>query len=195
VKRKFLKILSGVSCFLCLATCALWLRSLYGVDEVWLNYDRYLTNGRAASNAVYLTSERRLWLTILRGSFPPYNGQLVSGYHINAQRSKGMPQIGYYCGPYAANPFSPVGRIATDERGMSGWGPVRWRDFRRSGNGERFRSFTIGVSHWLLLTFFQAIALPGILSLYRSISNPTALVALVVVGNGPLHEDQCDDKT
>ncbi len=192
MKRQFLKFLSGVSCLLCMATCALWLRSLYGVDEVWLTYNRYLTNGRAASNAVYLTSERRLWLTILGGSFPPYNGQLVSGYHINAERSKGMPQIGYYCGPYAATPFSSVGRLATDDSGMSGWGPVRWRDYRRSDNGERFRCVTIGVSHWLVLTFFQVLTLPGFLLLYRSISNPTATAAVL---NGPLHEDECDVET
>ena len=187
MKRKFLKFLSVVSCLLCMATCLFWLRGLYGVDEVWLTYNRFLTDGRAASNAVYLTSERRLWLTILGGSFPPFNGQLVSGYHINAERSKGMPQIGYYCGPYAANPLSTVGRLATDDRGMSGWGPVRWRDYRRSDEGERFRCVTIGVSHWLVLTFFQLITLPGLLSLYRAISNPTAPVAVV---NGPLHQHE-----
>ena len=160
-----------------MATCLLWLRSQNSVDEVWLTYNRFLTDGRAASNAVYLTSERRLWLTILGGSFPPFNGQLVSGYHINAERSKGMPQIGYYCGPYAANPLSTVGRLATDDSGMSGWGPVRWRNYRRSGDdGERFRRLTIGISHWLVLTFFQVLALPGFLSLYRSISSPTAPV-------------------
>ena len=190
--RKFLKFLSGVSCLLCLATCVLWLRSMYRVDEVWVTYDRYLTNGRAASNAVYLTSERRMWLTILGGSVPPYNGQLVWGYHIKAERSKGIPQMGYYVGPYAANPFSTVGRLATDDTGLSGWGPVRWRDYRRSDNGERFRCIAIGVSHWLVLTVFQVLALSGILSLYRSISNPTAPAAVVI---GPLHENCCDVKT
>ncbi len=186
--RKFLKIQTVVSSLFCMATCLLWLRGLYGVDEVWLTYNRFLTNGRAASNAVYLTSDRRLWLTLLGGSFPPFSGQLVSGYHINAERSKGVPQIGYERSPYAATPFSSVGRLATDDRAMSGWGPVRWRDYRRSGDdGERFRCVTIGISHWLLLTLLQVLTFPGFFSLYRSISNPTAPVAVV---NGHLHESE-----
>ena len=161
MKRKVIVCLSAVSLLLSIATCFLWVRGRSGVDEATLRYDRYLANGRAASNAIYLTSDNRWWLTIDAGSVDPYNGQLVWGYHVNADQSGGKPRFLYERSRYASHAFSSDGRLPTNDHSMSSWGPLRWQDFRRSGNGEQFRSIKIGVPHWLVAALFLVLPLRG----------------------------------
>lgn len=154
MKRRFLNFLWVSSLIGCIAICLLWMRSTSGVDSASLTYNRYLADGRAASDAIYLTSDHRLWINIIMGSVAPYDGQLVWGYHVSADMSKGKPRFQYDRSPYATNVFVGDGRSRTNDSAMSGWGPLRWQVFRRSSNGEQFRSMTFGVSHWAFLIPF-----------------------------------------
>ena len=126
MRRRIAQALSTASFLTCIATCLLWYRSSSSVDEVAVTYDRYIADGRAASNAIYATSESRLWLTI-----------------------------------------SGDGRIATDASAMSGWGPIRWLDFSRDGNTERFRSVKIGVTYWFVVIVTSLLPLRQIGMRYR----------------------------
>ncbi len=166
--QKFFILLSAVSFGLAVATCFLWARGTSGVDEATLTYDRYLADGRAASTGVYLTSDKRLWINIMGGSVAPYNGQLVFGYHVNADKSNGIPRVGCGRTQYATRVFSSDGRLPKDDHAMFGWGPLRWNDFRRSGNTEEFRSFTMGVSHWMILILLLVLPLRRLQLLYRA---------------------------
>ncbi|QDV67686.1 hypothetical protein Poly24_13880 [Rosistilla carotiformis] len=168
MKRRFLNLLWVSSLIGCAAICLLWMRSTSGVDSASLTYNRYLANGRAASNEVYLTSDSRLWINIIAGSVAPYDGQLVWGYHVSADMSKGKPRFRYDRSPYATNVFVGDGRVPTNDSAMSGWGPLRWQDFRRSSNGEQFRSITFGVSHWAILILFLLLPSYRIYLLRRS---------------------------
>ena len=168
MKRNILNILWIPSIICCIAIGWLWARSTYGVDSASVTYDRYLADGRAASNAVYLTSDHRLWLNIISGSVAPYDGQLVWGYHVSADMSKGKPIFRYDRSPYATNIFLGDGRVPTDDTAMSGWGPFRGQNFRRSGNGEQFQSITIGVAHWMILLLFLLLPLRRLHVLLRS---------------------------
>jgi len=131
------------------AICILWGRGRTGADAAALQYNRYLANGRAASDALYFTSDTKLWLTLQQGSVEPYNGQLVWGYHINADRSGGKPQFEYRRSKYATNVFSGDGAVPTNDHWMTAWGPLRWTEVRRSAGGEQYWSLTIGIPHWL----------------------------------------------
>jgi hypothetical protein len=144
-------LLPAVSLALGIAVCLFWVLGTSGIDEAMLRYDRDLANGRAASDAVYLTTDHRLWITIHRGSVPPWDGQLVWGYHVNADRSRALPGFSYDRARDMASPFSSVGRQPTHDRDMAGWGPVRWQAPSRSGSTEEFRFISIGVSHWVVL--------------------------------------------
>lgn len=168
MKRKTIVCLTAVSLMLWIATCFLWVRSRSGVDEATLRYDRYLANGRAASNAVYLTSDNRLWINVSAGSVEPYNGHLVWGYHVNADRSGGYPRFSYERSRYASNVFAFDGRSPTNDQSMSRWGPIRWQNYRRSGNGEQFRLITVGIPHWLVAAFFLVLPLRGLYVLRRA---------------------------
>jgi len=168
MNRKIISILTAASLMLFVASCFVWVRSTSGVDEAAIRYDRYLADGSAASNSAYLTSDHRLWLAVHWGSVGPYKGQLVWGYHVNADQSGGKPRLIYNRSPYATGIFSFDGRLPTDDRAMSGWGPLRWQDFHRSGNGEQFRSLTIGVSPWLLASLFLVLTMRGLYVLRRS---------------------------
>ena len=154
MKRKIIVCLTAVSLMLSIVTCFFWVRSRSGVDEAGLRYDRYLADGRAASNAVYLTSDNRLWLNVSAGLVDPYNGQLVWGYHVAADLSKGKPRFSYERSRYRSHAFASDGRLPTNDHSMSSWGPLRWQDFHRSGNGQQSRSITVGIPHWLVAAFF-----------------------------------------
>ena len=167
MRRRIAQALSTASSLTCIATCLLWYRSSSSVDEVAVTYDRYIADGRAASNAIYATSESRLWLTILSGSVAPYDGKLVWGYHINAEQSGGKPRFQRSHSPYATSVFSGDGRIATDASAMSGWGPIRWLDFSRDGNTERFRSVKIGVTYWFVVIVTSLLPIRQIGMRYR----------------------------
>jgi hypothetical protein len=151
MKRKILNVLWIPSLIGCIAVCWLWVSSFTSIDSASITYDRYLSDGRTASNAVYLTSDHRLWINILAGTAPPYDGKLVRGYYVSADMSKGKPVLRYDRSPYATNIFLGDGRVPTNDSAMSGWGPFRWDDFRRTDNGEQFRFVTVGVSHWMVL--------------------------------------------
>jgi hypothetical protein len=168
LKRKLLNFLWIPSLVVCVAICWLWVRGAAGIDEVRLEYDRYLSNGRAASNAVYLKSDHRLWLNILGGSVAPFDGQLSWGYHIRANNSQGKPRFGYGHRRYATSIFSCDGSLPTNELAMTGWGPLRWQDFQRSGNADQFRSISLGVSHWVVVVLFLLLPLRRLQMLVRS---------------------------
>lgn len=152
MRRKRHLILIAVECALLMWACYLWIRGGSGAEQVNMSYDRYLADGSAASDEISMTSDQRLWFSISRGAFEPFNGQLVSGYHMRADQSGGRPRFWHRYSRYATDIFADSGAYPTDERAMSGWGPVRWQEYRRSGNGERYYwCFTIGVSHWLVV--------------------------------------------
>lgn len=171
MRRKGALFLMAAACALLLWVCFLWARGMAGVEQIHVSYDRYLADGSAASDEISITSDHRLWLTISRGAFEPFNGQLVSGYHLRADQSGGRPRFRHDYSHYGrqASLFAEGafllsdGAAPTDERSMSGWGPVRWRDYRRSGNGEQYhRSVTVGVSHWLVAAVLLLMMVRGL---------------------------------
>lgn len=148
--RHLLTICAALSLLLCVAVCVLWARGRSGSDMAAWRYDRYLPDGSAASNQVYLTSDQRLWLNVNWGQVGPYNGQLVWGYYINADQSGGRPRLTFRHAPYdPVNTF--LGLRVNRDAGTSGWGPLRWQTGSRSRpkDGDDHRSIGIGVSHWL----------------------------------------------
>lgn len=157
MKRAIIAGQTAGAIVLFVAACLLWFRGRSGVDELSLVHDRYLANGRAASSAIVVTNDYRLWLNLSAGSVPPYDGQLVWGYHINADKSTGMPRFQLKSNRYVSDMTTrnlflseSDGRWPTDETAMLGWGPLRWQFFRRLGGGECYWSITIGLSHWLI---------------------------------------------
>lgn len=151
MRRKRELVVIAVECALLMWACFLWMRGVNGVEQATASYDRYLADGSVASDGISMTADHRLWFAISRGAFEPFNGQLVSGYHLRADQSGGRPRFWHQYSRYATDIFAESGAYPTDERTMSGWGPARWQAYRRSGNGERYYwCFTIGVSHWLV---------------------------------------------
>ena len=148
--RRLFNIAAAFSLLLCVAVCVLWFRSRTGSDQAAWTYDRYLPDRSAASNQVYLTSDKqRVWLLVMWGQVGPYNGQLVWGYYINADQSGGRPRFTFHHHPYDAEErWGFANGIDT----TPGWGPLRWQTGRRSRprDGDDHRSIRIGVSHWLL---------------------------------------------
>ncbi len=184
VRRKGALFLMAAACALLLWICFLWARGMTGVEQVHVSYDRYLADGSAASDEISITSDHRLWLTISRGAFEPFNGQLVSGYHLRADQSGGRPRFWHDYSRYAAQAFLSEGASPTSEHAMSGWGPVRWRDYRRSGNGEQYhRSVTVGVSHWLVASMMFLLMARGIYAVRfrRSVAAVNSKVVPAVV--------------
>ncbi len=149
--RHVFTILAALSLLLCIAVCGLWVWNRIGYANAEWTYNRWLPDRSAASNAVYLTTDkRRLRLLILWGRVGPSNGNLVWGYQINADQSGGRPRFKFDHGGY--DPSPPSWPLAYDpDTGATGWGPLRWRTHSRSNAaaGERSRSIHIGVSHWL----------------------------------------------
>ena len=155
MRRRLFTTLSALSLLLCAAVCVLWARSQTGSDEAAWRYDRWLGDGSAASDQVSLTSDKqRVWLLITRGRVGPYNGQLVWGYHINADRSGGRPRLTFRHEPYEGVPWHLI-QYGPD---ASGWGPLRWQGGRRSGPrvGDDHRGIRVSVSHWLLALLLLA---------------------------------------
>jgi hypothetical protein len=93
MKRRFFSVASAVSVVLCIVACVFWSRGRWGRDEAALRYDRYLSDGSAASNQLRLYADKRLWLDVGWGRVGRFDGQLVWGYHINADRSGGRPRL------------------------------------------------------------------------------------------------------
>jgi hypothetical protein len=153
-------IAAAVAAVLFVATCVLWVRGRTGYDEATWTYDRYLPDRSAASNQVYLTSAKRLWLSVAWGRVGPFNGQLVWGYYVNADESGGHPRFTFDRGSddsvQPVNSFAdsdlPLPRESIVDDGTSGWGPLRWQTDSRSRpkDGDGFRYIRVGVSHWLL---------------------------------------------
>lgn len=159
--RKLRLLASAVSLLLCVAVCVLWVRARTGSDQVAWEYNRYLPDRSAASDQIDVISDKRLWLQVAWGSVGPYNGQLVWGYYLNADRSGGRPRLTFR---HDAAVPSPTWFTVDPDDGTSGFGPVRWQGFQRSANGERFRFVRVGVSHWLLALL---LIVPPALALHR----------------------------
>ena len=157
-------LVAFLSLLLFIGACILWFRSRDGTDALSLRYDRFLPDRSPASTFVALdTDRRRVWLTWFSGRTDPYNGQLVTGYYINAQSSGGRPRF-----DRSRNPYDPVLEAMGYDRdaNTSGLGPVRWDWHRRSRpkDIDDSRSLRLGVSHWLLATTFL---IPPLLRLLR----------------------------
>jgi hypothetical protein len=149
--RHLFTLCSAASLLLCVAVCVLWVRGRTGYDEAAWTYDRYLLDRSAATNHVQLTSDKRLWLDVNWGRVGPYNGQLVWGYYMNADRSGGRPRHWFRHERYDAIPAWGFLKLDVDD-GATGWGPLRWQSASRSKakDGDDFRYIRIGLSHWLL---------------------------------------------
>jgi hypothetical protein len=154
MKRLLSTLFALLSLLLSIGTCTLWSRSRSASDSLTWQYDRFLPDGSPASTFVALdTDRRRIWLAAFSGRTDPYNGQLVTGYYINAQSSGGRPRLRHDRNPYdpalEAMGFDP-------DLNTSGLGPIRWDSHRRSRpkDIDDSRSIRVGVSHWLLATIF-----------------------------------------
>jgi hypothetical protein len=161
MRRLLFTLFSALSLLLCIAVCVLWVRGRWGSDEADWRYDRYLPDRSAASTQAYLSSNKRVWLSLSWGQVGPYNGQLVWGYYVNADQSGGRPRLTFRRLDYRKDLFlgsddgPAIDPDALDD-GTSGWGPLRWQSFARSdpAAGERSRFIRVGVSHWMLALCF-----------------------------------------
>ena len=162
MKRALSSIAPFLFLLLFIGVCLLWLRTRNGSDEAYWRYDRWLSDGSAAGDSIYLSSDRRLWLTLSRGRVGPYNGQLVWGYHVNADQSGGRPRIGVE--HYPLDWMMKMIRAQPDR--TPGLGPVRWDLHRRTAatHGDDHRSLRLGISHWLAALL---LAVPPALWLHR----------------------------
>jgi hypothetical protein len=147
--RLLFAVVAALSLLLSVAVCVLWVRGRIGFDEIEWGYDRWLPDRSAANNQVHLSSDnRRLWLYVGCGHAPPFNGQLVYGYYLNADRSGGRPRLTFDHTTYGAE-WRFYRR--DPDAGTTGFGPLRWHVHGRSRptDGDDYRSIRIGVSHWL----------------------------------------------
>jgi hypothetical protein len=150
MKRWFSNLGAATSALLCVAVCVLWVRGRTGFDEVSWTYDRYMSDGGAASNQVYITSDHQLWLNINWGHVGPYNGNLVWGYYINADQSGGRPRLSFRHGSYGAMKTLAFAKANINEG--AAFGALRWQSASRTKakEGDDFRTIRVGISHWLL---------------------------------------------
>jgi hypothetical protein len=150
--RHLFKLLAAVSLLMGVAVCVLWVRARTVADSVEWTYDRYLADRSAASDQVFITSNRRrIWVDLCHGQVGPYNGQLVYGYYVNADNSGGRPLFKIRSRRYDQMEAFGFGPVDPDS-GKSGWGPIRWQTTSRSRpkNGDDFRYIGFGVSHGLV---------------------------------------------
>ena len=148
--------IANLFCIACLAlavlVAALWVRSLTRREAISWQYDRYLPDRSAASTAASICSTRhRIWVDWSWGRVGPYNGQLVWGYYVNADRSGGAPDWDMSSQPLLdsnsmADLFDPG---INDNSG--GVGPVRWSFARRTAavDGDDATFIRLGIAHWL----------------------------------------------
>src|SRR5687767_15802333 len=100
MKRLLSTLVTLLSLLLFVGTCVLWFRSSSASDQFLLQYNRFLADQSPASSFVALvTDRRRAWVTVFAGRTDPYNGQLVSGYYINALNG-GRPPFRHDRNPY-----------------------------------------------------------------------------------------------
>lgn len=158
MKRWLVTTLTVVSLLFSILFCTLWLRGRDGIDEAAIKYNRYVAVDTVVSQSIYFASDHRMWINILSGQLVSNNPNMVWGYQVNAHKSGGKPRLQYshfnYDPPHGCDTRPPV-----DIRNMSGWGPLHWQNYQRTGGGEKFQSFQVGVSHWLLVLFFLILPL------------------------------------
>src|SRR5262249_35747828 len=77
----------------------------------------------------------------------------VWGYYIRADQSGGHPRLTYRQAEYDKIQTWPG---YDPDRGMQGWGPLRWLFGSRTKarDGDDFHYIDIGVSHWVLALLF-----------------------------------------
>jgi hypothetical protein len=155
MKRLASTLVALASVLLFLAVCTLWLRARSASDNLSWTWYRQLPddNGPRGTELNIDTDQRRLWITVMDGRTGPYNGQLVSGYHINADNNHGRPRLTHDRQPYdrtlIAMGYDP-------DAGSTGWGPVRWQYHTRSRpkDFDDHHSLRVGLSHWFLAVIF-----------------------------------------
>src|SRR5436190_17394334 len=123
VRNRLVNLVASVSLVLCLAVGAFWVRSRSGYDQVKWSYDRWLPDGSAAGSYAELTSDLRLGISMGSGRVGPFNGQLVWGYHLNADQSGGWPRLEFHRERY--DPLTKL--LSKNDRTLAGaWPPVTW---------------------------------------------------------------------
>lgn len=115
------------------------------------------------SNELQLGSDyRHVWLDIGWGHVAPFNGQLVWGYHINADNSGGRPQL-----DFRRQPCEGFTRLLMKTSANTRWTfPLSWESASRSKevNGDDSYSMRISISHWLLAVL---LLVPPLCKLHR----------------------------
>lgn len=158
MKRWLFASLTAVSFLFSVLFCTLWLRGRYGIDEAAVTYDRYVADNTVVSDRIYFTSDHRMWIGIYWGQLVFNTPNMVWGYQVAAHQSGGKPKLQYvhfnYDPPHGCDTRPPA-----DIRNMPGWGPLHWKNYQRSGDGEQFQSFEVGASHWLLVVCFLILPL------------------------------------
>ena len=102
LRRILFGALAAGSLALFVLVCVLWVRGKSVTDSVEFRYDRYLADKSAAATSVSLRSDdRRIRLRIHWGWVGPFNGNLVYGYYLNADRSGGKPTLRLRHSPHA----------------------------------------------------------------------------------------------
>jgi hypothetical protein len=161
VSNRLVNLVAVLSLLLCLAVVAFWVRShcnyeYGGYDQVKWTYSRWLSDGGAAGSYVELMSDLRLGISLGSGRVGPFNGQLVWGYHVNADESGGWPRLEFHREPYDA--LTKI--VNKNNRLLSGaWPPIECHYVRRRPpiDGDDSAHLSIGVSHWLVAALLAVL--------------------------------------
>lgn len=152
-----------LSLLLCLAVCGLKVRAYWVSDRLEWRYNRYLADKSAAATLVTIANDRaRIRLYFHSGWIGPFNGNLVYGYYLNADQSKGAPKLDWKKTPWkpppAPNTWAALFEVDPDADTV-GWGPVRGQYFKRFAPppGEDFKLVRFDVSHWLYALLFAIL--------------------------------------
>jgi hypothetical protein len=149
MKSALANLAVGLSFFLGVAVCVLAVRGRNGADRASWTYFRYLPDRSVRSNEVHLGSDHQhVWLSIGWGAVGPFNGQLVWGYHMNADNSGGRPQLAFW--QERCDGFT---RWVMDNSKDTRWAsPLSWESASRKkeADGDDSYSLRISMSHWLL---------------------------------------------
>jgi hypothetical protein len=169
MKRHVLNLVTASSLALCVAVCALWVRSYWVAEDVYpLEFPFYQRHGSLAYLFDLRSGAGGLWLNVARRDAPPVPEAL--------ERIRGrFPRTGWKVHPYA--PRYPSLRLATRPHGGT-WPPdppqpLRWRLLGVDWTVERdnsdigtYTSLALVFPYWmpaLLLSTLPAIRLVPIL--------------------------------
>ena len=155
MRRSLFNIVTAASMVLCVVLGVLWVRGRGGAARAEWKYNRWRSDGSAASNETDLSFGARIEVAIRRGYAPPRvpkREYQTYCYYASADRSGGRPSLRVRHRPYVPGWGNDAHWPTNYDSGVySGWGPLRWYGETRPSADGIWSSYThIGISHWLV---------------------------------------------